>query len=118
MSLRAKILTHSLPLLPTHSFTRQTLSLALSRLSADHPDYISEVTPDSTLDTLFGDGSAGPKALVRRWEEEGLEKMSAEPEASGSGGSKPLDRRLRARLSFSADVGEHLVEVRHLVQTS
>ncbi|KAI9635983.1 uncharacterized protein MKK02DRAFT_44682 [Dioszegia hungarica] len=108
MSLRAKILTHSLPLLPTHSFTRQTLALALSRLPSDHPDHRVEPIPDSVLDTLFGDGRAAPKALVQRWEEEGIEPMEAES------GSKPsiagLESRLRSRLTYSAGLGHYLPE--------
>lgn len=112
MSLRAKILTHSLPLLPTHSFTRQTLALALSRLPSDHPDHRVEPIPDSVLDTLFGDGRAAPKALVQRWEEEGIEPMEAES------GSKPsiagLESRLRSRLTYSAGLGHYLPEVSRL----
>lgn len=108
MSLRTKILSHSLPLLPTHSFTRQTLSLALSRLPSGHPDHQAEPISETVLDTIFGDGNAASKALVQRWEEEGVNTMLAESSSTG----RIMEARLKSRLTYSAEVGEHLVEVR------
>lgn len=114
MSIRAKILTHSLPLLPTQSFTRQTLSLALSRLPSDHPDHQAEPVSETVLDTVFGDGNAASKALVQRWEEEGVDSMLAESSSTG----RILEARLKSRLTHSAEVGEHLVEVSNIPDVS
>jgi hypothetical protein len=102
MSLRSTILTHSLPLLPTYSFTRQTLTHALSSLPPDHASYRPEPLSDSVVDTLFGPGPSAGKALVEAWEDEGLSRMD-----KGKGVGDMLERRL----SYSAEVGEHLVEV-------
>ena len=136
-SLRASILHHSLPLLSTHSFTRHTLTLALASL---RPDLTSSSTPlhanteqeastkrtkstkvsrskqkthtkaeasslasDNVLDTLFGSGTAPARALVRAWEDEGISKITQRP--------GDMRDRLRSRLEYSAQVGEHLVEV-------
>jgi hypothetical protein len=55
------------------------------------------------LDTLFGTGPVGcGKALVEAWEEEGSRRMGLEED---------IEERLRERLRYSAEVGEHLVEV-------
>ncbi|CAD6584761.1 MAG: hypothetical protein TREMPRED_003953 [Tremellales sp. Tagirdzhanova-0007] len=105
MSLRTKILHHSLHLLPTHSFTRQTLSLALSALPSSHPDHRADPTTDAIIDTLFGAGVSAPgKALVEAWENEGIERMVVDE------GPRGLGAILGDRLSWSADVGDHLVE--------
>ena len=110
MSLRTKILHHSLHLLPTHSFTRQTLSLALSALPSSHPDHRADPTTDAIIDTLFGAGVSAPgKALVEAWENEGIERMVVDE------GPRGLGAILGDRLSWSADVGDHLVEVGCLV---
>lgn len=102
MSLRNTILKHSLPLIPRHSFTRQTLSLSLPSLPSDHPDHKPEIN-DTIIDTLFGQGIAAPKALVGAWQENGLENMEGEA----------VEDRLKSRLRYSAEVGAHLVEVGH-----
>lgn len=106
MSLRTKILQHSLHLLPVHSFSRRTLSLALSSLPSSHPDFQPSPTPESVIDTLFGEGISAPgDALVYAWEEAGRGRME---EGDPSTGVKGL---LEERLRYSAEVGEHLVEV-------
>ena len=106
MSLRTKILHHSLPLLPTHSFTRHTLALALTSLPSSHPDHRADLTADTIIDTLFGEGVSAPgKALVEAWEKEGIERMIADD------GLRGLSGILGDRLRWSASVGEHLVEV-------
>ncbi|GFZ50649.1 hypothetical protein JCM24511_08407, partial [Saitozyma sp. JCM 24511] len=108
MSLRSTILTHSLPLLPTYSFTRQTLTHALSSLPSDHPSYRPEPLSESVVDTLFGPGPSAGKALVEAWEHEGLSRMD-----KGKGVQDMLERRL----SYSAEVGEHLVEAYALLSS-
>jgi len=107
MSLRSKILHHALPLLPAHSFTRQTLSLALSSLPTSHPDHRPDPTAEGVIDTLFGEGITAPgQALVEAWDEQGRARMEA---VDAKGGVRGM---LRDRLGYSAGVGEHLVEVR------
>lgn len=106
MSLRSTILRHSLPLLPIHSFTRQTLSLALNSLPPSHPDYRPDPTPEGMIDTLFGEGIKAPgQTLVEAWEAEGRKSMEEKDVKDGVGST------LRGRLRYSAEVGEHLVEV-------
>nr|XP_019048452.1 hypothetical protein I302_02224 [Kwoniella bestiolae CBS 10118]OCF27382.1 hypothetical protein I302_02224 [Kwoniella bestiolae CBS 10118] len=93
MALRSQILTSSLPLLPTHSFTRPTLIQALRTIKPELPN------PESVVDTLFGPGSVGAsKALVERWEEEGLKAMSG----PGEGKKENLGEVLRRRIEYSA----------------
>ena len=121
MSLRVSVLQQALPLLPQHSFTRQTLSLALSSLRPDltHPseslgrdaqfpqaEVVTHYRVENVIDTLFGTGSIAPgKALVEAWQEAGLKDMEE------AGPSSKLSDRLGRRLRYSSTVGEHLVEV-------
>ena len=132
MSLRALILQHSLPLLPRHSFSRQTLSAALqsvqsgpenaetahSFLESASPtattrrdpiglDRLDDIGRENVIDTLFGSGTIAPaRALLDAWQDAGLSAMesSEHPQSDVSG-------RLERRLEYSAGVGEHLVEV-------
>jgi hypothetical protein len=118
MSLRSTILKHSIPLLPTHSFTRHTLSISLSSLPASHPDHRSAPVDPGVIDTVFGEGTTTPcRALVTAWEEAGLTSMSDDAGSGieGTGTSKERVKiRLRQRLRYSARLGEHLVEVSEL----
>ena len=101
-SLRSIILHHSLPLLPSRSFTRQTLAIALSCLPPSHPDHRSTPLSDSIIDTIFGNGPTAPgHALVDAWQEVGVGGMEG----------ASVRERLKSRLGYSAGVGEHLVEV-------
>lgn len=103
MSLRTQILHGAIHHLPTHSFTRPALILALSQLRPEVSD------PEGVIDTLFGPGGVAPvRALVESWEEEGKAVMKGEGEGKGK---KGLERVLGRRLQWSAGVGEHLVEV-------
>lgn len=103
MSLRTQILHGAIPHLPTHSFTRPALVLALAQLRPEVSD------PEGVIDTLFGPGGVTPvRALVESWEEEGKAIMKGEGEGKGK---KGLERVLSRRLQWSAGVGEHLVEV-------
>ncbi|KIR55138.1 hypothetical protein I315_02376 [Cryptococcus gattii Ru294] len=102
MSLRTQILHGAIHHLPTHSFTRPALILALSQLRPEVSD------PEGVIDTLFGPGGVAPvRALVESWEEEGKAVMKGEGEGKGK---KGLERVLGRRLQWSAGVGEHLVE--------
>ena len=106
MSLRSKILQHALPRLPTHSFTRHNLSLALTSLPPSHPDYRPDPTPEGMIDTLFGEGLLAPgQALTEAWEKEGRDGMQRADVQEGVSGI------LRGRLRWSAAVGENLVQV-------
>jgi hypothetical protein len=71
-------------------------------LPSDHSSYRPEPLSESVVDTLFGPGPSAGKALVEAWEHEGLSRMD-----KGKGVQDMLERRL----SYSAEVGEHLVEV-------
>jgi ubiquinone biosynthesis protein COQ9 len=102
---RTQILRNALPLIPTKSFTRQTLLTSLSSLppssstapSSTHTDH------DAILDTIFGAGPSAPaKALLEAWEQEGATQMQKLGE---------IEERLEERLAYSAEVGEHLGEV-------
>nr|KIR83605.1 hypothetical protein I308_05993 [Cryptococcus tetragattii IND107] len=102
MSLRTQILHGAIHHLPTHSFTRPALILALSQLRPEVSD------PEGVIDTLFGPGGVAPvRALVESWEEEGKAVMKGTGEGKGK---KGLERVLGRRLQWSAGVGEHLVE--------
>ncbi len=116
MSLRSTILRHSLPLLPTYSFSRQTLQNALTHLPANHPDHRDQAEiPLSVIDTLFGDSevSAG-KALVEAWETRGRQGMSQDLRRGSQDGARKEDdvaSLLARRLAYSSTIHEHLVEV-------
>ncbi|WWC57852.1 uncharacterized protein I303_100387 [Kwoniella dejecticola CBS 10117] len=100
MALRQQILSSALPLLPTHSFTRSTLSQALRSLKPQVSN------SDGVIDTIFGNGSVAPsRALVDAWQEEGLRAMSSSKETK-----EDLGDVLKRRITYSAGVGEHLVE--------
>ena len=104
MTLRAQILAQALSHLPTHSFTRLTLLSALQTLRPTLPSSGRE----NTIDTLFGQGNIGPgRALVERWANEGRRGMG-ERRCSGMSG---VGEVLQARLEYSSDVGESLVDV-------
>ncbi|WVQ93999.1 hypothetical protein IAU59_001077 [Kwoniella sp. CBS 9459] len=103
MALRSQILSHTLPLLPTHSFTRSALVTSLRSLKPEINN------ADAVIDTVFGSGSVGPvKSLVEFWEEQGRSEM--EMESSLGEGNVELEDVLARRLEWSAAVGEHLVE--------
>ncbi|KAL1412070.1 hypothetical protein Q8F55_003067 [Vanrija albida] len=108
MSLRSAVLAHALPHLPRTSFTRAALSTALASLPPSDAQHRPPLSHD-VVDTLFGPGAAGPRALVRAWEDAGLEGMRG---AKGS-----VKDVLGARLAYSASVGEHLVEAHALLAT-
>lgn len=139
MALRSKILTHALPLIPTHSFTPLALTQSLSSLPTSHQDYRPDNIPDAVIDTLFGGDVGAKKALVQAWEKDGLSSMTrntlVHDHSSGSGtragtnavassstnpgpptGGITETERLRlremlfSRLEYSSRVGEHLVE--------
>ncbi|WVR03384.1 hypothetical protein IAU60_000375 [Kwoniella sp. DSM 27419] len=100
MALRSQLLTHTLPLVSTHSFTRPALLTALRSLKPEVTNH------DAVLDTLFGPGSVGAtKALVEAWETEGRARMGSEGEAN-----EDLAQVLMRRMDWSAGAGEHLVE--------
>lgn len=124
MSLRTSILTHALPLISTHSFTRAALSASLTRLPSDHPDARSTPVNEAALDTLYGEGNGAALALVQRWAEEGSKTMMSPSDGSslaegsasassakGKGREQRLGDMLARRIDYSAEVGEHLVEV-------
>lgn len=106
-SVRLQILKHALPLLPVHSFSRQSLLRSLPSLDPSHPDYRNDI-PESIIDTLFGPGNTGAsQALVEAWHLEGLHSLHG----------TNVRERLKSRLRFSSQVGEHLVEVGRLVSS-
>ncbi|KAK4683651.1 hypothetical protein P7C73_g6584, partial [Tremellales sp. Uapishka_1] len=113
MSLRSAILSSAIPLLPNHSFTRQTLvdslaslpaSSSSSSFSSSSSSSSSTANPESIVDVLFGTGNSSPsKALFEAWAEAGRKDMTNVVE-QGVGGM------LERRLEWSSRVGEHLVE--------
>ncbi|MDN9015580.1 hypothetical protein Q0P45_13915, partial [Staphylococcus aureus] len=71
MSLRSAVLAAALPNLARTSFTRSALSSALASLPPSTPEHRAAPLSDDVVDTLFGPGSSGPRALVRAWEDAG-----------------------------------------------
>nr|XP_019014258.1 uncharacterized protein I206_00340 [Kwoniella pini CBS 10737]OCF53039.1 hypothetical protein I206_00340 [Kwoniella pini CBS 10737] len=100
MALRQQLLSNSLPLISSHSFARPALIQSLRQIKPEVQN------PDAVIDTLFGTGSvASSRALVEKWEEEGLKSMNSSKETEDD-----LEEVLKRRIEYSSKAGEHLVE--------
>ena len=87
----SNIIKHAIPLIPTHGFTRKTLSLAAITLHGS----LSKPLADSAINSLFGVGDRARIALIDGWLEEGRRDMGQLPDAGPHSVSGLLKRRLR-----------------------
>ncbi|WVO14890.1 hypothetical protein L204_102529 [Cryptococcus depauperatus] len=102
MTFRIQILADALMRVPSSSFTRTTLVSAVRSLRPEVSD------PEGVVDTVFGSGQVGPvQDLVNAWEKVGKSMMAGVGEGKDRKGYAEI---LSRRLSFSSQVGEHLVE--------
>lgn len=120
--MRQSILRQALTLVSHHSFTRNTLLHSI-------PSAIPFEKHESLLDTLFGSGQGGERALVEEWEKKGLEEMRDTykgrvklAEAPGKEGIDAKMERVRSglasRLHYSSSTaGEHLVQAHALLSS-
>lgn len=70
--LRSQLLKLSLPLIPTHGFTRQTLSLSVLSLPVPHEEPLSE----RAVSNLFGEGDTARATLTNAWLDDARQQMN------------------------------------------
>ena len=95
-----QLLKCAFPLIQTHGFTRQALSLAALSLPKPH----AEPLPDTAVTALFGSGDDARRTLVSAWLAEGRRNM-AECE------QKTVKSLLEHRLRWNEPVLRFLPEV-------
>lgn len=109
------LLHHAFPLIPTHGFSREAISLAALRLPAPHN--CTEPLSNTAISALFGKGDEARKTLIRAWLEEGRADMGRgeDIKASGVEGKGETTRMvdiLEKRLKWNVPVLGYLKEVR------
>ncbi|KAG2051401.1 hypothetical protein BDR06DRAFT_586947 [Suillus hirtellus] len=105
----AKLLKLALPLIKTHGFTREALSLSALSL----PTPLANPLPDASVTALFGPGDDACRTLVHAWLDDARRRMKEEAtEKMGMGDV------LKARLKSNEPVLEHLPEAFALLASS
>ncbi|KAF8591057.1 hypothetical protein K439DRAFT_1627149 [Ramaria rubella] len=107
--MRSALLRHALPLVRTHGFTRQTLSLAALSLPTPHTEPLSE----TAVSALFGPGEEARKTLIKAWLNEGINSMGRKDTGDKGEkirGSVSVRDALKDRLAWNEPVLEHLPE--------
>lgn len=116
--MRNVLLRHAIPLVRTHGFTRQALSIAALSLPTPHCEPLSE----TAVSALFGPGDEARKTLIRAWLGEGIDRMGQCDGAEGGEKTQsiiPIQDALKNRLKWNEPVLNHLPEVRasdHLIE--
>ncbi|KAG1822050.1 uncharacterized protein BJ212DRAFT_1445389 [Suillus subaureus] len=104
-----KLLKLALPLIKTHGFTREALSLSVLSL----PTPLARPLPDASVTALFGPGDDACRTLVHAWLDDARRRMKEEAvEKMGMGDV------LKARLKSNEPVLEHLPEAFALLASS
>lgn len=106
-ALRSQLLKLSLPLVQTHGFTRQTLSLSVLSLPTPHDQPLS----DTAVSSLFGTGDAARATLINAWLDDARQQMKVAP-------SKDLKDVLGRRLRYNEPVLDRLPEAFALLTAS
>ncbi|KAG2131327.1 hypothetical protein DEU56DRAFT_814006 [Suillus clintonianus] len=105
----AKLLKLTLPLIKTHGFTREALSLSALSL----PTPLAHPLPDASVTALFGPGDDARRTLVHAWLDDARLRMKEQAaERMGMGDV------LKARLRSNEPVLEHLPEAFALLASS
>ncbi|TFL03662.1 hypothetical protein BDV98DRAFT_395024 [Pterulicium gracile] len=111
------LLLRALPLIRTHGFTRETLSLAGAVPTSSGPNTTSkpagEPLSDRAVSALFGEGDEARKTLIRAWLAEGLSAMNDTTSVVEGQVSQPMTVRdaLRRRLEYNTPVLHQLPEI-------
>ncbi|KAG2149090.1 uncharacterized protein EDB93DRAFT_360423 [Suillus bovinus] len=105
----AKLLKLALPLIETHGFTREALSLSALSL----PTPLVHPLPDASVTALFGAGDDACRTLVHAWLDDA--KCRMRKEATESVGMGDV---LKARLRSNEPVLKHLPEAFALLASS
>ncbi|OJA11317.1 hypothetical protein AZE42_08590 [Rhizopogon vesiculosus] len=105
----ARLLELALPLVKTHGFTREALSLSVLSL----PTPLAHPLPDASVTALFGQGDDARRVLVNAWLDDARYKMKAE-----SSPTTALGDILKARLTSNEPVLQHLPEAFALLASS
>ncbi|KAG1728669.1 hypothetical protein EDB19DRAFT_1882156 [Suillus lakei] len=109
----SKLLKLALPLIKTHGFTREALSLSVLSL----PTPLAHPLPDASVTALFGPGDDARRTLVHAWLDDARRRMKEE--ASDSMGLHlGMGDVLKARLRSNEPVLEHLPEAFALLASS
>lgn len=95
-----QLLKCAIPLVKTHGFTRQTLSLAALSLPKPHAEPLS----DTAVTALFGKGDDARRTLLDAWLAEGKASMEESEQ-------KSLSALLKHRLRWNDPVLQLLPEV-------
>ncbi|KAH7918829.1 hypothetical protein BV22DRAFT_1041484 [Leucogyrophana mollusca] len=109
MTTIARLLQLALPLVPSHGFTREALSLSV--LSLPTPLAHSQPLPDAAVSSLFGQGDDARRTLVRAWLDDACMQMS-------SSQSPNIRQVLQTRLKANEHVLRHLPEAFALLASS
>ncbi|KAJ8591759.1 hypothetical protein M405DRAFT_851237 [Rhizopogon salebrosus TDB-379] len=104
----ARLLKLALPLIETHGFTREALSLSVLSL----PTPLAHPLPDASVTALFGQGDDARRTLVRAWLDDATHKMRADSAPMALGDI------LKARLKTNEPVLQHLPEAFALLASS
>ncbi|KAG2368189.1 hypothetical protein BDR07DRAFT_1270222, partial [Suillus spraguei] len=105
----AKLLTLALPLIKTHGFTREALSLSVLSL----PTPLAHPLSDASVTALFGPGDDARRTLIHAWLNDSRRRMKEEAaERMGMGDV------LKARLKSNEPVLEYLPEAFALLASS
>lgn len=105
----AKLLKLALPLIKTHGFTREALSLSVLSL----PTPLAHPLPDASVTALFGPGDDARRTLVHAWLDDARRRMKEEVSERMEMGDV-----LKARLRSNEPVLEHLPEAFALLASS
>ncbi|KAG2107548.1 hypothetical protein BD769DRAFT_1693803 [Suillus cothurnatus] len=105
----AKLLKLALPLIKTHGFTREALSLSVLSL----PTPLGRPLPDASVTALFGPGDDARRTLVHAWLDDARHQMKEEAVEKIEMGDV-----LKARLKSNEPVLEHLPEAFALLASS
>ncbi|KAF8525784.1 hypothetical protein BU17DRAFT_74219 [Hysterangium stoloniferum] len=109
--MRTALLRCAFPLVKTHGFTRQTLSLAALALP-DSPH--SEPLSEFAVSALFGPGLEARRTLINAWLDEGIEQMGGDAIQSGD---MSVRDALKGRLKWNEPVLEKLPEAFAVLST-
>ena len=107
------LLRHSLPHIPSHGFSLESLSLA--SLSLPPPYHYSNALNSAGISTLFGPGREPQRALVKEWLMDKRGEMQREwkgkQKEEGKVSSTSLQEILESRLEMNDQVRPWLAEV-------
>jgi len=96
-----RLLQLAIPLVKTHGFTREALSLSVLSLPTPHAEPLS----DTAVSSLWGQGDDARRTLITAWQDDARQQMKNIQ-------SPTMREVLRARLECNEPVVSYLPEVR------